>query len=173
MVTASVGPYESVKVGSADFGAEGETLTQVRERIAKEIAAELDRQVRALQVLHSGKPTAQTLGAVSAPVTPSPAAVAGAPAKGVVGPEMMETRRQIAMELECDTSTVRTVKKRRAANQWLKVRGYESFDQVLPSDIGALKELLSQFESVNYGTEAPHPPLSEPTFQTVSGMSGT
>ena len=42
MVTASVGPYESVKVGSADFGAEGETLIQVRERIAKEIAAELD-----------------------------------------------------------------------------------------------------------------------------------
>ncbi len=80
---------------------------------------------------------------------------------------MMETRRQIAMELECDASVVRTVKKRRTANQWLKARGYESFDQVLPSDIGALKELLAQFEAVDYGMPVQEP-LSGPAFQGSS-----
>lgn len=161
VVTASAGPYETIKVGVADFGADGESLGKLRERVAAEVAQELDRQVRALQILHGGKPTSPTQGAVSAPVTLSPAAAAGAPANGSgvthVGPEMMEARRQVSMEMDGDASAVRSVKKRHAAKVWLKAHGYESFDQVLPSDLGALKELLAQFEVINYASETAVP----------------
>ena len=81
-------------------------------------------------------------------------------------------RRQIAIELECDASVVRTVKKRKGVDQWLKARGYEPFDQALPSDIGVLKELLSQFESVNYGTSSSGT-LPIPVFQGFSNEAET
>jgi len=72
-VTVSVGPYESVKVGSADFGTENESLAQLRERIAKEVGSELDRQVRSLQVLHQGSTgTTKGVGSLTSP-TLSPA----------------------------------------------------------------------------------------------------
>ena len=90
-VTASVGPYESIKVGMADFGSEGEALTAVRSRIAAEVSQEMDRQVSALRCLHVGHGSTTTKGVSTVPTTLSPAATAGAPARGVavVGPEMM------------------------------------------------------------------------------------
>ena len=66
---------------------------------------------------------------------------------------MGETRRRVTQELECDVSAVRTVKKRHAAKQWLKSHGDESFDQVLPTDLVELEELLSIFEAINNQSE--------------------
>jgi hypothetical protein len=96
-VTASVGPYESVKVGMADFSGEGEDLTALRARIAREVSEEMGRQVAALRCLHNGHGTNGARGAAppgtnqrfvsaetsearqrAAPPTPSPAP-AGAP----------------------------------------------------------------------------------------------
>lgn len=128
-VTASVGPYESVKVGMADFGSEGEALTAVRSRIAAEVSQEMDRQVVALRCMHVGTGSTTTKGVTPAPTTLSPAAMAGAPAKVVVGPEMAETRQQVGAELECDASVVLTVEKLHAGKQWLKAHGYDSFDR--------------------------------------------
>jgi len=61
----------------------------------------------------------------------------------IIGPELAETRRQVSVELECDVSAIRSVKKRHLAKQWLKVHGYKSFDQVLPTDLAALQQLLA------------------------------
>lgn len=162
-VTASVGPYESIKVGMADFGSEGEALTAVRSRIATEVSQEMDRQVAALRCMHVGNGSTTTKGVTPIPTTFSPAVAAGAPApKGVVGPEMAEARRQVSVELKCDVSAVRTVKKRHAAKQWLKSHSYDSFDQVLPTDFEALKGLLAEFETINCGADTAHFPLPEP-----------
>ncbi|MDG6912939.1 MAG: hypothetical protein JRN35_07645 [Nitrososphaerota archaeon] len=45
------------------------------------------------------------------------------------------------------------MKKRHAAKQWLKSHGDESFDQVLPTDLVELEELLSIFEAINNQSE--------------------
>ncbi len=148
-VTISVGDYTSVQAGVADFGKEGESLEQLGSRLVSELTKDVKTELDVVHQVQAGKPLSiGTQGAVSTPSTPSPAQ-AGAPAKGIVGPEMGETRRRVTQELECDVSAVRTVKKRHAAKLWLKSHGYESFDQVLPTDLGALKELLSQFGAIN------------------------
>lgn len=82
-VTASVGPYESIKVGMADFGSEGEALPAVRSRIAAEVSLEMDRQVAALRCLHVGNGATATKGGTTVPTTFSPAATAGAPSPPV------------------------------------------------------------------------------------------
>ncbi|MDG6913589.1 MAG: hypothetical protein JRN35_11005, partial [Nitrososphaerota archaeon] len=124
-----------------------------------------------LDVVHqvqAGEPlSVTTQGVAPTPSTLSPAQ-AGAPARGVVGPEMAEARRQVTVELECDASAVRTVKKRHAAKLWLKSHGYESFDQVLPTDLGELKGLLTEFESINTSGIISVAPMLEPVFQGSS-----
>jgi hypothetical protein len=85
-VTASVGPYESIKVGMADFGSEGEALTSVRSRIAAEVNQEMDRQVAALRCMHVGHGPTTTKGVTPTPTTLSPAAAAGAPAQATGKP---------------------------------------------------------------------------------------
>lgn len=72
------------------------------------------------------------------------------------------------MELECDVSAVRTVRKRHAAKLWFKSHGYDSFDQVLPTDFETLKGLLAQFGTINCGTDTAQLPLSEPVRQGSS-----
>ena len=72
-----------------------------------------------------------------------------------------------------DVSAVRSVKKRNAAKVWLKAHGYDSFDQVFPMNLEVLRELLTQFESVNLADDAPQHPLSEPDFQAPSSEAGT
>ena len=147
-VTISVGDYTSVQAGVADFGKEGESLEQLGTRLVSELTKDVKTELDVVHQVQAGKPLSlPAQGVVSTPSTPSPAQ-AGAP-KGVVGPEMGEIRRRVTQELECDVSAIRTVKKRHAAKQWLKSHGYESFDQVLPTDLGALKELLSQFGAIN------------------------
>ncbi|MDG6969732.1 MAG: hypothetical protein JRN54_01310 [Nitrososphaerota archaeon] len=85
-VTASVGPYESIKVGMADFGSEGEALSAVRSRIAAEVSQEMDRQVAALRCMHVGHGPTTTKGVTPTPTTLSPAAAAGAPAQATGKP---------------------------------------------------------------------------------------
>ena len=147
-VTISVGDYTSVQAGVADFGKEGESLEQLGTRLVSELTKDVKTELDVVHQVQAGKPlSVTTQGVASTPSTPSPAQ-AGAP-KGMVGPEMAEVRRHVTVELECDVSAVRAVKKRHAARKWLKSHGYESFDQVLPTDLGALKELLSQFGAIN------------------------
>lgn len=170
-VTISTGDYTSIKAGVADFGRENESLAQLGARLVAELTNDIKTELDMVHKVQQGKPlSVTTQGAVSAPQTHSLASVAGAP-KGVVGPEMAETRRQINVELECDASAIRSVKKRHAAKQWLKVHGYESFDQVLPTDLEALKSLLNDFEAINNGADAIHPSLSELAFQTASDVA--
>ena len=166
-VTISVGDYTSVKAGVADFGKEGESLEQLGSRLVSELTKDVKTELDVVHQVQAGKPISiGTRGVVSTPPTLSPAS-AGAP-KGVVGPEMAEARRQVSVELECDASAVRTVKKRHAAKQWLKSHGYENFDQVLPTDLGELKGLLSEFETIDTGVSTLTVPLSEPVFQGSS-----
>jgi hypothetical protein len=173
-VTISVGDYTSIKAGVADFGRESETLAQLGTRLVAELTNDIKTELDVVHQVQAGKSlSVPTRGAVSAPQTRSPATTAGAPApKGVVGPEMMETRRLVSMELD-DISAVRSAKKRKIGNQWLKTHGYESFDQVLPTDLAALQQLLAQFESINIAADAPSHPLSEPVFHTASSEAGT
>jgi hypothetical protein len=172
-VTISVGDYTSIKAGVADFGRENESMTELGSRLVAELTNDVKTELDVVHQVQAGKPlSVTTKGAVIAPQTLSPAATAGAPApKGVVGPEMMETRRLVSMELD-DVSAVRSVKKRKIGNQWLKAHGYESFDQVLPTDLAALQQLLAQFESINLAVDAPQHPLSEPVFQAASSEAG-
>jgi hypothetical protein len=171
-VTISVGDYTSVKAGVADFGRENESMGQLGSRLVAELTNDIKTELDVVHQVQAGKPlSVPTQGAVSAPSTPSPAALAGAPAgKGttVVGPELAETRRQVSVELECDVSAIRSVKKRHLAKQWLKVHGYDSFEQVLPTDYDALKGLLVQFEAINCAADAPYRTQSDPGFQTAS-----
>ena len=163
-VTISVGDYTSVQAGVADFGKEGESLEQLGTRLVSELTKDVKTELDVVHQVQAGKPlSVTTQGVVSTPATPSPAQ-AGAPPMGVVGPEMAEARRQVSVELECDASAVRTVKKRHAAKQWLKSHGYESFDQVLPTDLGELRGLLARFEAINCGASAPVTLLTEPVF---------
>jgi hypothetical protein len=173
-VTIGLGDYSSIKAGVADFARDDETPTQLGARLVAELTSDIKTELDVVRQVQAGKPlSVPTKGAVTAPQTLSPAATAGAPApKGVVGPEMMETRRLVNMELD-DVSAVRSVKKRKIGNQWLKTHGYESFDQVLPTDLAALQQLLAQFESINIAADAPSRPLSEPVFHTVSSEAGT
>jgi len=173
-VTISVGDYTSIKAGVADFGRENETMSELGSRLVAELTNDVKTELDVVHQVQAGKPlSVATKGAVTAPQTISPAATAGAPApKGVVGPEMMETRRLVSMELD-DVSAVRSVKKRKIGNQWLKAHGYESFDQVLPTDLAALQQLLAQFEQVNYAQDAPPRSLSEPVFQAASSEAGS
>ena len=167
-VTISVGDYTSVQAGVADFGKEGESLEQLGTRLVSELTKDVKTELDVVHQVQAGKPLSlPAQGVVSTPSTPSPAQ-AGAPAKGVVGPEMAKTRRQVTVELECDVSAIRTVKKRHAAKQWLKVHGYENFDQVLPTDLGELKGLLSEFDAINTGVSTPTASLSVPAFQGSS-----
>ena len=165
-VTISVGDYTSVQAGVADFGKEGESLEQLGSRLVSELTKDVKTELDVVHDVQAGKPlSVTTQGVVSTPATPSPAQ-AGAP-KGVVGPEMAEVRRQVTVELECDASAVRTVKKRHAAKQWLKSHGYENFEQVLPTDLGALKGLLAQFDAVNSEFNALSHSASEQPFHSV------
>ena len=153
-VTISVGDYTSVQAGVADFGKEGESLEQLGTRLVSELTKDVKTELDVVHQVQAGTPpSVPTRGVVPTPSTPSPAQAVGAPAKGVVGPEMTEARRQVSVELECDASAVRTVKKRHAARQWLKSHGYESFDQVLPTDLGALKGLLAEFDAINFALD--------------------
>ena len=167
-VTISVGDYTSVQAGVADFGKEGESLEQLGTRLVSELTKDVKTELDVVHQVQAGKPlSVATRGvATAAPATLSPAS-AGTP-KRMVGPEIVEARRQVSVELECDVSAVRTVKKRHAAKQWLKSHGYESFEQVLPSDLEALKGLLAQFEAINSGVTTPAAPMSEPVFQGSS-----
>ena len=150
-VTISVGDYTSVQAGVADFGKEGESLEQLGTRLVSELTKDVKTELDVVHQVQTGKPLSiGTQGVVSTPSTPSPAS-AGAPPKGVVGPEMAEARKHVIVELECDVSAVRTVKKRHAAKQWLRSHGYESFDQVLPTDLEPLRGLLVQFDAINAG----------------------
>jgi hypothetical protein len=183
-VVVSVGPYESVKVGVADFGAEGESLSKLRERVASEVAQELERQVKALQSLHQGKAIGTTQGAAPAPSTPSMAMAATKPPsaqpttpegvaaamgtyyqnldKRMSGEERSSIEpllRQVDVELNCDASAVRTVKKRDAAAKWLQARGYPNFTTVVARDEPSLRELLARFETINNPESAGRPPV--------------
>jgi hypothetical protein len=89
MVTASVGPYESIKVGMADFGSEGEALPAVRSRIAAEVSQEMDRQVAALRCLHVGHGSTTTKGGTPVPTTLS--APSGAVAQATSKPDFTPT----------------------------------------------------------------------------------
>jgi hypothetical protein len=167
-VTISVGDYTSVQAGVADFGKEGESLEQLGTRLVSELTKDVKTELDVVHQVQAGKPlSVATQGAGSTPSTLSPAQ-AGAPSRGVVGPEMAEVRRQVTVELECDVSAIRTVKKRHAAKQWLKSHGYESFDQVLPTDLGELKGLLTEFESINTSGIISVAPMLEPVFQGSS-----
>ena len=172
-VTISVGDYTSIKAGVADFGRENETMAELGSRLVAELTSDIKTELDVVHHVQAGKPlSVTTKGAVTAPQTLSaPSGVT--PAKGVVGPELAEMRRQVSVELECDVSAVRSVKKRHLAKQWLKVHGYESLDQVLPTDLDALRGLLAQFEEVNYGHDVPPRSLSEPVFHTASSEAGT
>ena len=162
-VTISVGDYTSVQAGVADFGKEGESLEQLGTRLVSELTKDVKTELDVVHQVQAGKSLSiGTQGVVSTPSTPSPAQ-AGAP-KGMVGPEMVEARRQVSVELECDASAVLTVKKRHAAKQWLKSHGYENFEQVLPTDLGALKGLLAEFGAINSGASTPATPLTAPIF---------
>ena len=172
-VTIGLGDYSSIKAGVADFGRENESLAQLGARLVAELTNDIKTELDVVHNVQQGKPlSVPTQGAVPAPQTHSPAK-AGAPAKGVVGPELAEARRQVSVELDCDVSAIRSVKKRHLARQWLKGHGYESFDQVLPTDLAALQQLLVQFESINLADAAPQHPLSEPVFQTPSSAAET
>ena len=173
-VTISVGDYTSVQAGVADFGKEGESLEQLGTRLVSELTKDVKTELDVVHDVQAGKPLSfPAQGVVSTPPTTSPAQ-AGAPPKGVVGPEMAEARRQVTVELECDASAVRTVKKRHAAKQWLRSHGYENFDQVLPTDLWELKGLLGQFEEINTGVPSSASPLLEPVFQgTSSGVEAS
>lgn len=164
-VTISVGDYTSVQEGVADFGHEGESLEQSGTRLVSELTKDVKTELDVVHNVQAGKPLSVS--------TTSPAQAAGAPVKGVVGPEMAETRRQVTVELECDASAIGSVKKRHAAKQWLKVHGYESFEQVLLTDLGALKEPLSSFEAINNGATTPAALLSEPVFKGFSSEAET
>jgi hypothetical protein len=167
-VTISVGDYTSVQAGVADFGKEGESLEQLGTRLVSELTKDVKTELDVVHQVQAGKPlSVTTQGVAPAPSTLSPAQ-AGAPARGVVGPEMVETRRQVTVELECDASAIRTVKKRHAAKLWLKSHGYETFEQVLPTDLGALKGLLSQFVEINFAADTPLHSLSEPLVRVAS-----
>ena len=167
-VTISVGDYTSVQAGVADFGKEGESLEQLGTRLVSELTKDVKTELDVVHQVQAGKPlSVAAQGVLPNPTTLSPAQAGAAP-KGVVGPEMAEARRQVSVELECDASAVRTVKKRHAAKQWLKVHGYENFDQVLPTDLGEMKGLLAEFEAINTGVPAPTVPLSESVFQGSS-----
>ena len=166
-VTISVGDYTSVQAGVADFGKEGESLSQLGTRLVAELTQDVKTELDVVHRVQAGKPlSVATQGVAPTSSTLSPAS-AGAP-KGIVGPEMAETRRQISVELECDVSAVRTGKKRHAAKQWLKSHGYESFDQVLPADLWALKGLLGLFETINAGVPTAAG-LTEPAPLGTSG----
>ncbi len=170
-VTISVGDYTSVQAGVADFGKEGESLEHLGTRLVSELTKDVKTELDVVHQVQSGKPlSVTTQGVAPVPSTLSPAQ-AGAPAKGVVGPEMAEARRQVTVELECDVSAVRTVKKRHAAKLWLKSHGYESFEQVLPTDLEQLRGLLAQFECINNGADVLHHAPSRPIFQAESSTA--
>jgi hypothetical protein len=145
-VTVSVGPYESVKVGMADFSGEGEDLAALRFRIAGEVAQELERQVLALRCLHNSHGPNTIKGAATAPSTLSPAPAGAPPARSCsynkATPEMV---RRIDLELS-DLSEQRRGKKVKLMNHWLKDYGYASPDQATAD---TLTELLAEFERVN------------------------
>ena len=172
-VTISVGDYTSVQAGVADFGKEGESLEHLGTRLVSELTKDVKTELDVVHQVQAGKPlSVATRGvATAAPATLS--APSGAvPAKGTVGPEMAETRRRINVELECDASAVRTVKKRHSAKLWLKVHGYETFEQVLPTDLEALKGLLAEFETINAASEASRKTMPEQAFHPVAGEVG-
>ena len=173
-VTISVGDYTSVQAGVADFGKEGESLEQLGTRLVSELTKDVKTELDVVHQVQAGKPLSVPPPGVATatPATISPAQ-AGAPARGVVGPEMAEARRQVTVELECDASAVRTVKKRHASKLWLKSHGYESFDQVLPSDFEALKGLLSEFEVINSGGSTYAVTLPEPVLHGSSREAAT
>ena len=167
-VTIGLGDYSSIKAGVADFARDDDTPTQLGARLVAELTNDIKTELDVVHQVQAGKPlSVPTKGTVSAPSTLSPAS-AGVPTKRVAGPELAEARRQVSVELDCDVSAVRSVKKRHLAKQWLKSHGYESFDQVLPTDLGELKGLLTQFEGINSGIPEHAPLAVEQAFRGSS-----
>jgi len=163
-------------------------MAELGSRLVAELTNDVKTELDVVHQVQAGKslsvPTKgavfaapQTLSPATAGASPSPSvrALSGRstldPAKGVVGPELAETRRQVSVELDCDVSAVRSVKKRHLAKLWLKGHGYESLDQVLPTDLYALQQLLAQFEEVNYAQDVPPRSQSEPAFQAPSSQA--